>query len=131
MAKLTNAAVYSALMALSALSERKLPVRAAIQVAKAHRVLREEWEDVEKLREKMIEEYAERDENGEKVRGEEINGQATVRIRPDVREQFNKEWKELLNSEVEVDVTISLADFGSDVEIEPSILDALDPLLIH
>lgn len=131
MAKLTNAAVYSALMALSALSERKLPVRAAIQVAKAHRVLREEWEDVEKLREKMIEEYAERDENGEKVRGEEINGQATVRIRQDVREQFNKEWKELLNSEVEVDVTISLADFGSDVEIEPSILDALDPLLIH
>lgn len=130
MAKLTNAAVFSALMALSALSERKLPVRAAIQVAKAHRVLREEWEDVEKLREKMIEEYAERDENGEKVRGEEINGQATVKIRQDAREQFNKEWKELLNSEVEVDVTISLADFGSNVEIEPSILDALSPLLV-
>lgn len=130
MAKLTNAAVFSALMALSALSERKLPVRAAIQVAKAHRVLREEWEDVEKLREKMIEEYAERDENGEMVRGEEINGQATVKIRQDAREQFNKEWKELLNSEVEVDVTISLADFGSNVEIEPSILDALSPLLV-
>jgi len=131
MAKLQNSSLPTALAALRILAERKLPVRVALKVTKLTRELNIAWEDVDKVRRSLVDEYTEKDESGDPVTGQSADGQSVVKIVEDKLEEFGVAWTELLTGEVEFQTTISVSEFGDAFEVEPSILIDLGDLLVE
>lgn len=127
MAKLKNADVYTALLALNEIAKLTLPARGALRVRRLVRQLNELWEDVEAVRQMLLDRFA--------VRGTDGNpqhvlqgGQEVIQIQPEHEEAFQMAWREVLGQEVEVAQALEPEDFGS-VELQPALLIALGDLV--
>jgi hypothetical protein len=129
-ATITNAAVLPAYLALNQLSQQKLPVAAAFRVRQMHRAITTALEDLESVRNGLIERYALRDEAGAVMNGEpDPQGNPTILLSQEGAEQIPTAMAELLAQPVECP-TLSVASLGEALSIEPGVLMSLGDLLV-
>lgn len=120
--KLSNAEILEAYAALKTVVKLHIPVRPAMRVAKLARVVEGAAQDVEAVRAKLVDKYAEK-KNGKPVSAGE-NG-----VKLEDPEGFQAEYRELLSVETELEATpLKLGEWG-DIEVEPAVLMGLGPLV--
>ena len=113
--------VRSIMEGLGEILEKDLPVKAAYRFGKALAVIQGEAKAFDAARIKIIEKYAKWDEMGAPMVDEKTNTYVLAD-----EESFNKEFLDLANEEVELDIkTVPLEALG-DVMVKPSILARLD-----
>lgn len=97
------------------LSEKQLPIKVSYKLSKLIKLLSKEYGIFEESRLKLVNIYGEKDEKGElKVRE---NGLAD--IIEDKRNDFNRDYNDLINLEIEIEFDqFSIDDFG-DISIAP------------
>lgn len=113
----------------SALTEEKLPMRVSYKIMKILTRLEEELNFYRNSLNKLIDEYALKDENGQLVYSE--NGE-NIKIQEDKIEDFNNEYIELNNMEIEIsdDYLLSLGELET-LSISPKDLYKIEPLIIE
>lgn len=83
---------------LNTISDKRLPVKISYAIAKNAQTLQKEAELIEKERIKLLEQYAEKDEDGNpKTDGGNY-------VLGDNMEKYTEEYKEYLDTDVEVDI---------------------------
>lgn len=92
---LTHEDLYMWVSALESFAKRDLPFRVSLSAGKRIKLVRSLLKDVEDQRVKLVEKYAERNEDGEQVREK---GGGVVLANP---AEFQREFKELLACPVE------------------------------
>jgi len=130
----TNQKLRDMAVALKALDQVRLPVLTSLQVAKLKNAVFIAVGPVEETRDKLIVQYADRDEQGKVIRGEGNS----FRIAPERMEAFAEDYKRLLAEEAELpDIKFSLPmvvsatcdkchhNMDRPLELEPSILSPL------
>lgn len=107
---------------LKGLSQKQLKARCAYAVGKILKSADAEIQSFNETRMELIKKYGEKDENGE-LKTEE-NG--NVRIPPEGLNDFSKELRELLDTEVEISANkIKMDDLGN-VEFTPAEMAQLE-----
>jgi hypothetical protein len=106
------------------LSNLPLPVKIAYGLSKNLKTIDREVEILNVSRQKLIDEFAERDENGKIVMLSEIE----IKLKEETRDEFNDKFKEFLEMDVEFDVfTISINQFtAADIKLTPAEMTVLD-----
>lgn len=99
----------------SALSQKKLNMRMAYQLAKIIKEVQKEFELFQETRMKLINEYAERDEGGQ-LKVDENNN---FTIPKEKIQDFQKELNELLETQVELQINKINLDELEDVKFTP------------
>lgn len=131
--QLTNVQVLNILSALSTVSQHKLPIKLAWKVTTAVRTLEPFAKAVEEPMKEIRLKYAKRDHLDNLVEALDKDGKAipnTITIPNDKIELVNMELDELLSQVVEVsNVGLKLSDFPDSMELEPTALLALAPIL--
>ena len=87
----------------------------AFKIARLARELNKEMETFSEQRRKIVNEYSLKDENGE-IKADE-NG--NIQITPDRIQEFNTEFTNLLNTEVEINADKLPMDNIDDFEVSP------------
>jgi len=116
--------------ALNAIAQRRMSFAAALRVRRLIKEIKAHLDDAEAERQKLIEQYAERDANGEMVRTNVSADGSQWQYKLTNMAAFQASYNELLETEVEVSETITVADLESVGDIEPAVLIALGPLLV-
>lgn len=125
--------VIKNLNGLTRLGSATLPTKLSFAVSRNIEALRREAEHIEKEREKLCEEYAEKDKDGNAVMEDSIIGGKKVqsyKMSDEDRRLFNAEYEELMETETEVEIrTVSEEVIERCEEIErysiPSVSDIL------
>lgn len=99
----------------STLSQKKLNMRMAYQLAKIIKEVQKEFELFQETRMKLINEYAERDEDGQ-LKVDENNN---FTIPKEKIQDFQKELNELLETQVELQINKINLDELENVEFTP------------
>lgn len=99
----------------SALSQKKLNMRMAYQLAKIIKEVQKEFELFQETRMKLIYEYAERNEDGQ-LKVDENNN---FTIPKEKIQNFQKELNELLEMQVELQINKINLDELEDIEFTP------------
>lgn len=103
--------VQGRLEGLLKLAGKNLPVKIAYAIAKNIKVLNEEYKTIEEQRIKLCEKYADKDEDG-KPKMAEKDGKQVYQFSDDNEEKVNEEYKELLETEEELDIhKVSIEEF--------------------
>lgn len=98
-----------AIPALSEILKVKLPAQTALGLKRTVRSIHDALKDYEETRQKLVLDFAEKDENGDQVPGDEPN---TIKIAD--MPKFVEEMNALTNAEVEIAAkTIPISAFGS------------------
>lgn len=98
--KISNERIVSDLTKLREISEKQLPIKVSYAIAKNINKIESELKIYNSEREKLIDKYAEKDEKGNLI--SHPNG--NVKFKDDCIELWNKEVKELLAIENEIDI---------------------------
>ncbi len=110
--------VKGRLAGLLKIAEKTFPAKVSYAIAKNLKLLESEYKDLEEQRIKICESYADKDENGKAMR-QEKDGNTVYVFSEDAQEQCNKEYAELLEEEVEVNIhTIDVAELDKCEESE-------------
>ena len=114
--KLTNGEIFNAKEPLGKLVREKMPVKTSYGLAKLAAKLNDQLSIVEKVRQGLIQTYG----------GKDPDNPMQIRISPQSENfpKFAEEYGELMSQEVEV--VIDVVTLPDTLEIEPSILMALD-----
>jgi len=122
--QITIRELYEANDALQSLAAKSLPIPGALRVRRLMRAVREHVTDADAERNKLIEKYAQRDADGQIVRGE-----GTIQLAEPAA--FQSAWGELLaeNVEIEDKLVLTVNDLGDSIQIEPGVLLGLGDLL--
>lgn len=122
--QITIGELYEANDALQSLAAKSLPIPGALRVRRLMRAVREHVTDANAERNKLIEKYAQRDADGQIVRGE-----GTIQLAEPAA--FQAAWSELLaeNVEIEDKLVLTVNDLGDSIQIEPGVLLGLGDLL--
>lgn len=133
--QLTNNEVLGVLNALNTLATKKLPVKLSWKIATAHRELETFAKAVDGPIQELRSKHAVKDADGNLLEAFDENGVRvpnTIQIPNDKIALLNAEIGELLSAKVEVhNVTLALADFPDSLELEPSVLNALMPIIVN
>lgn len=119
--KLSNGKLVNSIEVLSKLTNKELPIKFSYALSKNIIKINRELEAYNKERQKLIEKYGEKDEQG-KIKTKE-DGSVNIK---DV-ENWNRDFKELL--EIENDIDINVIDLDSvsvDINITPGELMVID-----
>ena len=108
---------------LNKLIDKEIPIKTSYKLSKLTRNLMNEYKIYEDNRMKLINKYAEKDENGNIKINKEDN---TIMILNGNRDKFNNEFIELVNIEIELEFDKIKLDDLSDVMISPRDLLNLD-----
>ena len=125
--KLSNEKIVNDTQMLSAISQKQLPVKVSYAIAKNISKIEAELKIYNAEKQKLLEKYAEKDKDG-KVKSE--NG--SIRIQKEHIEDWNKDIKELLAIENEVDIhKFKLSELdGKACNFSPSEFMAIDYMII-
>jgi len=93
----------------------------AFKIARLARELNKEVETFNSERQKLLNEYCEKDENGELV----ILENGNVKILPDKINEFNEVFNSLLQTEVEINVEKFSNDLIDEFQVSPRQMDSL------
>lgn len=105
------------------ISNQALPIKAAYQIARLIRELDKESSTFDESRLRIIDKYAEHEENGEYKQTPEGN----VLIQPDQIEACNQEMSELLNTEIEINADPININMIESIELTPAQMLSLEP----
>ena len=108
------------------ISNKSLPIKTAYQLARLSRELDRESTTFDESRRKIIEKYAERDENGEFKQTDEGN----VIIMPEQINACNQEMAELLDTEIEINVEPIEIESLASIELTPAQMFSLEPFFV-
>lgn len=98
--KLSNVSILNDLTRLSQIAQKELPVKVSYAIAKNLSKLESELKIYNKEREKLIEKYSVKDEKGKMI----VDENSQIKIQPEQMENWNKDLKELLDIENEIDI---------------------------
>lgn len=98
------------------ISTKSVPVKTAFRIARLIRELDKENVTFDESRRKIIEKYAERDENG----GMKQTDEGNVILQQDKINECNNEMLDLLNTEIEINVDKLHVDDLGDIELTPA-----------
>ncbi len=119
--KLSNEKLVNSIGVLSKLTQMELPIKLSYALSKNITKIDRELTVYNKERQKLIEKYGEKDEEGKLKTKED----GTINIL-DI-DSFNKELKEILEIETEVDIhVIDLEKVNADINITPGELIIVD-----
>lgn len=125
MIKLKLNELLNATDALQTLSKKSLQARPAFQVVRLLKAADKEIQEFNDVRVKVVNQYGDKDENGELITDENGN----CHIAPEHINEFNKELNDLLNTEIEINANmLSLGDL-EELEFTPSDLALLEPFI--
>lgn len=121
---LSNERIVNTINALGKLNNTQLPIKVAYAISKNVNKIESELKIYNTERVKLIEKYGVKDEEG-KLKADEYGN---INIREDYKEEWNKDIKELLSIENEIDIhMIQLDDLlNSNYNISPAELTAID-----
>lgn len=97
--KISNRKIIENMAILGDISRKQLPVKASYAIAKNIGKLESELKDYDKQRQKLLDQYAEKDKKGERIIE---NGQ--VKFTDENKEKFQKDINELLDIKADVDI---------------------------
>ena len=104
-----------------------LPLKGAYKINKIKKAVEKESEFYQEKFQEIVDQYAQKDENGEVVFSEDGN---QIMIKDGLVEECNKALTDLQELEVEIDnCGLTLDDLGEDVECTPEELEALMPFM--
>jgi len=114
--KLSNGEIHNATAPLARLMEQKFPIQLSYRLAKLAAILDPQLLVIEKVRAKLIQTYGEQDPDKPQQ----------MRVNPNSESfpKFAEEYGILMSQEVEIEVEV--VDLPNTLEIEPSVLMALD-----
>lgn len=119
--KLSNEKLANSIGVLSKLTQMELPIKLSYALSKNITKIDRELTVYNKERQKLIEKYGEKDEEGKLKTKED----GTINIL-DI-DSFNKDLKEILEIETEVDIhVIDLEKVNADINITPGELIIVD-----
>lgn len=131
--KLTNIQVLNAVQGLSSLAQKKMGLKTAWKVTTALKALEPFAKTADETMQEIRNKYAVLDANGNPLQAVNENGEKlpnTVQIPNDKIAHLNKEMTDFMAQEVEAhNVEFRLADFPEDLELEPSVLFSISPLI--
>jgi len=107
--------------ALNLFMQEKLPVKLAYKIKKIYKEVDEELKILEESKDKLLDNYAEKDENGDLK-----NEDGFFTIPKMYREHFEKELNELNNMKIKISFTPIKEEEIENMEITPSTLLALE-----
>ena len=121
---LSNERVVNTINALSKLNNAQLPIKVAYAISKNVNKIESESKVYNTEKAKLVNKYGEKDKEGKLKVGENGN----VSLKEEHIEDYNRDIKELLSIENEMDIhMIKLDDLlNSDYNIAPSELSAID-----
>lgn len=122
--KLSNEKIINTINVLGKLNNAQLPIKVAYAISKNINKIESELKVYNTEKEKLIDRYAKKDEEG-KLKADEYGN---VNIKEEHIEEWNKDVKELLSIENEIDIHIIQLDnlLNSDYNISPAELTAID-----
>ena len=104
-----------------------LPLKGAYKINKIKKAVEKESEFYQEKFQEIVDQYAQKDENGEVVLSED---KSQIMIKEGLVEECNKALNDLQELEVEIDnYGLTLDDLGDDVECTPEELEALMPFM--
>ena len=104
-----------------------LPLKGAYKINKIKKAVEKESEFYQEKFQEIVDQYAQKDENGEVVLSED---KSQIMIKEGLVEECNKALNDLQELEVEIDnCGLTLDDLGDDVECTPEELEALMPFM--
>lgn len=119
--KLSNEKIINSIGALNKLSNMELPIKLSYALSKNITKINMELEVYNNERQKLIEKYGAKDEEGKL----EAREDGTIDIVDS--ENWNRDLKELLEIETDVDIhTIDLESINTDIKITPGELMVID-----
>ena len=117
--KLTNGEIFNAKQPLEKLLKEKLPVKVSYGLAKLAAKLNDQLQVIEKVRQGLIQTYGEKDsENPMQIR---------VSPQSEGFPKFAEEYGELMTQEVEI--VFDVVTLPDTLEVEPTVLMALDKFI--
>ena len=121
---LSNERIVNTINTLGELSNAKLPVKVAYAITKNINKINVELEAYNKEKAKLINKYGERDEKGKL----NVNENGIIPLKEEHIEDYNRDIKEFLSIENEIDIHIIQLDdlLNSDYNISPSELMTID-----
>ena len=121
---LSNERIVNTINALSKLNNAQLPIKVAYAISKNVNKIESELKVYNTEKAKLVNKYGEKDKEGKLKVGENVN----VPLKEEHIEDYNRDIKELLSIENEMDIhMIKLDDLlNSDYNISPSELSAID-----
>ena len=123
--KIKNEVLVNSVQVLRKLNNAELPVRVSYKLAKNIKSIDKELKIYEEEKQKLINKYGEKDEEGKS----KVNENGMINILD--TENWNKDIKELLEIEVEINVEkINIDELAkSDLKITPSELTLIDYMI--
>jgi len=104
-----------------------LPLKGAYKINKIKKAVEKESEFYQEKFQEIVDQYAQKDENGEVVLSED---KSQIMIKEGLVEECNNALNDLQELEVEIDnCGLTLDDLGDDVECTPEELEALMPFM--
>ena len=85
------------------ISEKTFPAKVSYAIARNLKLLEKEYKDLEEQRMKICESYADKDEDGKAIT-QEKDGNTVYVFSGKAQEQLNKEYAELLDEEIDIDI---------------------------
>jgi hypothetical protein len=125
MIEVTLNEVLNSIGAFRSLSEQKIPAKVAFQIARLIRELDKENKTFDESRVKALQEYSERDENGEIKTSPEGN----VVLRQDKIEEYNNKIQELLDTQIQVNAEKISLSLLENLELSPVEMLNLEPFI--
>jgi len=119
--ELTLEELFNTKKALDNFMQEKLPVKLAYKIKKLYKQVSEELEILEQSKDSLLENYAEKDEEGNFR-----NNDGYFVISKEHRENFEKELNELNNIKVKISFTPIKEEEIENMEMTPSTLLALE-----
>ena len=123
--KLTNERILGDAARLAQIAQKELPIKVSYAIAKNISKLETELKTYNAEREKLIEKYSEKDEQGKTIVVE--NNQ--IKLQPELLSDWNKDIQELLAIENEIDIHAFSIEALNGYSMSPSDLMLIDYMI--
>lgn len=117
--------VVNSMEILQKLAQQNFKAKLALSIARLLKAVEVEIQTFNTTRIDLIKKYGTKDENGELITNDEGN----CIIDPESIEIFNKEFSDLLNTEIEINANKINVDLLEERDFTPSEIAALEPFL--
>ena len=110
---------------LQKLAQKDFKAKLAWSISRLLKAADAEIQNFNEARMELIKKYGEKDENGELISDENGN----CKISPESTKDFNTEFVDLINSEVEINANKLQLDLFEDTNFTPSDMAILEPFI--
>jgi hypothetical protein len=123
--KLSNEKILNDAVQLSKLSQKELPIKVSYAIAKNISKIESELKTYNKERDKLIEKYSQKDEHGKTI----IDENNRIKLKEEHLEDWDKDIKELLAIENEVDIHKFSIEALNGFSMTPTELRVIDYMI--